>query len=361
MTIILINTQKGWRGGERQLAWLIEGLQDLNYNQILFCRKNSALEKYAISNNLNYRSFKITFYTLPFLAFTLFKIIQKENNKVVVDCHDSKSHTIGLLTKLFFTKKFKLLVHRKVIFPVTGWFSKKVKYSSTYVDSVICISKAIAKEIKTNDSTLRTVIIYDAIKPIPFINSTFLLQQTNKKNALFIGYIAALTEEKDHVSFLKTAQKLADKNINFHFVIIGIGKLKNELQQLTKDLGIENRVTFLGFLNNLNEVIPQIDLLLFTSKSEGLGSTILDFFMAKKPVVTVKNGGSEELVFNNETGFITQIGDITALTNYCLTIFSDTENTNRMVTNAYTFACNNFNIDKMVSATSAEYVYILKK
>jgi glycosyltransferase involved in cell wall biosynthesis len=361
MTVILVNTQKGWRGGERQLAWLIEGLKERKYNQILICRKNSAFEEFAISNNLEYHSFKITFYNLPSLALALNKIIKKEKNKVVVDCHDSKSHTIGLLTKLLFTKKFKLLVHRKVIFTIKGWFSSKIKYSYKSVDSVICISKAVEKVIKSNDSKLRTVVIHDAIKPIFLEKSDFLIKKTNKSNATFIGYIAALTKEKDHITFLKTAQKLSDSNPNFHFVIIGIGVLKSELEQLCSDLGIENRVTFLGFLDNLNEVIPQMDALLFTSKSEGLGSTILDFFMAKKPVITVKNGGSEELVFNNKTGFITDIGNVTALTNYCLDVFSNPENTKRMVENAFEFASQNFNVNKIVDATIAEYHYLVKE
>lgn len=361
MTIILINTQKGWRGGERQLAWLIEGLKERNYNLILICRKNTALEKFAISNNIKYYSFKIAFYNLLFLALALSKIINKETTEVVVDCHDSKSHSIGLLAKLLFNKNFKLLVHRKVIFPIKGWFSSKVKYSSKSIDSVICISKAVEKIIKSNDSKLRTVVIHDAIKPITLEESNFLIRKTNKTNAIFIGYIAALTEEKDHVTFLKTAQKLSKINLNFHFLIIGTGVLKNDLEQLTIALGIVNRVTFLGFLDNLNEVIPQIDALLFTSKSEGLGSTILDFFMAKKPVITVKNGGSEELVFNNKTGYIADIGDVTALTNYCLEIFSNPENTKRMVENAFEFANQNFNVEKIVAATIKEYNYLVKE
>jgi glycosyltransferase involved in cell wall biosynthesis len=361
MMVILINTQKGWRGGERQLAWLIQGLKEKNCKQLLICRKHSALENYAKKNNLNYQAVTIALYTLPFLAFTLSKLIKIEKVEVVVDCHDSKSHTIGLLTKLFFTKEFKLLVHRKVIFPIHGWFSKTIKYSSNYVDSVICISKAVEKKIKKIDHKLRTVIIYDAIKPISVESSDYLFQKTKKSDAVFIGYIAALTPEKDHVTFLKTAQNLANKNPNFHFLIIGVGKLKEELEQLTQNLGLEDKVTFLGFLDNLNDVIPQIDLLLFTSKSEGLGSTILDFFMAKKPVVTVKNGGSEELVFNNQTGFIAEIGDSTALTNYCLDIFGNPANTSRMVHNAFDFATQNFNVNKIVAETLSEYQFIIKK
>ena len=361
MTVILINTQKGWRGGERQLTWLIEGLTEKKYPLILICRKNSALEQFASSNNLKYYSFKIAFYNLFYLAFLLSKIIKKEQTKVVVDCHDSKSHSIALFAKLLFVNNFKLLVHRKVIFPIKGWFSGKIKYSSNYINSVICISKAVEKILQNNDNKLRTVVIHDAIKPILFKESTFLKEKTTTSNAIFIGYIAALTKEKDHVTFLKTAQKLSEINLNFHFLIIGIGALKTELENLSIALGIEDRVTFLGFLDNLNEVIPQIDVLLFTSKSEGLGSTILDFFMAKKPVVTVKNGGSEELVINNQTGYITDIGDVTALTNYCLDIFKNPENTQRMVDNAFAFASQNFNVDEIVAATIAEYHFLVSE
>jgi hypothetical protein len=69
MEIIHFNTQKDWRGGERQLAWLMDELAKKGIKQTLFCRKNSKLESYAIDQNIPYHSFRYNC-----IAYFLFRI-----------------------------------------------------------------------------------------------------------------------------------------------------------------------------------------------------------------------------------------------------------------------------------------------
>ena len=76
---------------------------------------------------------------------------------------------------------------------------------------------------------------------------------------------------------VKLCKLLLKKNHNLHFVIIGDGDNRQKLTQYALDLQISENVTFTGFIENAKKIIPEIDILLFTSTEEGLGSTILDF------------------------------------------------------------------------------------
>ena len=245
----------------------------------------------------------------------------------------------------------KIIVDRKVIFPIKGWFSKKIKYSSKYVNSIICTSNAVKNIVLESTNNKNIIVIGDMIMPNNFPKGTILKSKYNIQNHYKIGYIAAMTSEKDHYTFLKTAKEINKINPEIGFV----------LKAYSKKLQLENNVYFLGFVSNVSELINEIDLLLFTSISEGLGSTILDFFMAKKPVVTVKNGGSEELVFQNKTGLISNKKDYKSLADNCLTFFSNISFTKLICKNAFEFAVNNFSSNSITKKIIAEYEKVLTK
>lgn len=358
MEVIHFNTQKHWRGGERQLAWQMEELHKRGVKQLLLCRKKSKLEAFAINQNIEHQSFTITFYNLIYIAFKIAKLIK--NKPVILHCHDSKSHTIGLIIKLIFIKNYKLIIDRKVLFPITGWFSKKIKYASKHVDLTICVSKAVEETIFLTTKNNKTTVIGDMIFENTSEYKNLLQTKYGITQKYIIGYIAAMTFEKDHNTFLKTAKELLKFNPEIGFVLVGDGKLMTEIKAQVKELEIESNVHFLGFISNVPEIIQEIDLLLFTSKSEGLGSTILDFFMAKKPVVTVKNGGSESLVFNNQTGIICSKFNFKNLAISCLKFYTDPVFTKQITDNAYQFAINNFTPEMITTKLIEEYQKVLK-
>ena len=352
MRIIHINTQKKWRGGERQLTWLYEEIQKKGIEQILICKKKSELEVFSIQNKIQFKSFSIEIYTLFYVAFKVIKFIKKE--ETIVHCHDSKSHTIALILKLFYRSKVKVVVQRKVNFPIKGFFSKKIKYSEKYINAIFCVSKSVESTILKSTGFKNTIVIYDMVKPIEF---QLII---HSKSRFQIGYIAALTYEKDHFTFLNTAKNILKTYPNIQFIIAGEGKLKTKLIDYTAELGITNKVDFVGFIKDIPSLIAQIDILLFTSTSEGLGSTILDFFIAKKPVVTVKNGGSEELVFHNKTGFICELKDDVNLSKYCVELIKNPELMHKITENSFKFVTENFSADIITEKILDAYTKILK-
>jgi glycosyltransferase involved in cell wall biosynthesis len=350
--IIHINTQKNWRGGERQLVWLYDELKTKGINQIIVCRAKGKLSEFCKKNRINFKSFKISIFTLFYISYQVLRLVK--GSRTIIHCHDSKAHTIALIIKLFYRSKVKVVVQRKVNFPIKGYFSQNIKYSERYINAIFCVSKSVETNVLKSTKFRNTHVIYDMIKPVAITNSGLC------KEKITIGYIAALTAEKDHYTFLETAKIILENDKNFDFVIAGEGELKQNLIDYSISLGIEKNILFLGFVEDIPALISTIDILLFTSTSEGLGSTILDFFMAKKPVVTVKNGGSEELVFNNITGFICDPKDTTCLASYCIEISKNTELKNTITKNAFEFVTTNFTAEKITTDIICQYNRLLE-
>lgn len=355
MKILHLNLQKNWRGGEQQLGYLIKGLTALGQEQLLLCRKRTALEEYAICNEIPYVSIEYGLLQKPKAIHILHKLIFDKGISIV-HCHESKGHGLVILTKIILGLEAKIVLHRRVMFPISGLWSKKVKYASRYINKTICISHAVEGVFQSSTQNLNTTVIPDMVDLIfPYINQHLLTSKWGIKASKVVGYIAALTFEKDHISFLNTAKKLTDVNSEIHFVLIGSGKLEASLKSYAQELGLSKRVHFLGFLENAKEIIPEIDVLLFTSTHEGLGSTILDFFVAKKPVVTVENGGSEDLVFDGITGFICKPKDVNCLAEHIEVLLRDTELTQKITNQAASFARENFSIPVVCERILAVY------
>ncbi len=360
MKVLHINLQKGWRGGEQQLGYLMLELQKRSVKQVLVCRKDSELEKFAKENNINYFGKKKGL--VPFFqSLKKLKEIVLEEQINIIHCHESKGHSLGVYSKILYGFKSKIVLHRKVVFPIKGFLSKKIKYSDKYIAKTICISNVVKTIFEKSTENKNTVIIPDMVDlQFDYTEKQQILRKKyNVPQKTIIGYIAALTFEKDHFTFLDTAKKLLEKSDNLHFVLVGDGDLKEEITSYASSLKIEQYITFTGYIENAKQVIPEIDILLFTSTQEGLGSTVLDFFVAKKPVVTVKNGGSEDLVTNGQTGFLCEIKDSECLAEKTMLLLNDKNLTEQITENAYRKAVENFSIQSVTDRIYSVYREVL--
>ncbi|MCF6350596.1 MAG: glycosyltransferase [Flavobacteriaceae bacterium] len=292
-----------WRGGEQQLSYMLEELKLLEVNLIVLSPKKSEVEKHCMAKNINYISLKKT-HTFSLKWAKTIQNISIKKNIDIIHTHDSKAHTYAVLASVLFANKKPIVVHRKVIFKIKQNFLTKFKYNYKQVKKIICISKAVQNEVLKIVKNDNTILIYSAIKHDDIAKVNLRKKYDIPIQNKIIGYVAALSFEKDHSTFLKTAKQLLKSNSNLNFIIVGDGKLKKTIQSQITQLNIEKSVILTGFIKNAKYLINQFDVLLFTSKSEGLGSTILDAFYQKIPVVTVKNGGGEELVLSNDTGYI---------------------------------------------------------
>jgi glycosyltransferase involved in cell wall biosynthesis len=361
MHVIHINLQDGWRGGELQVSFLMLELKKKPIMQTLVCKKGSLLEKFAIDNNFNYLSLQPGFFRGLLNAKKLSQFVRK-NNVDIIHCNESKGLGISVWSRILYNNKAKIILHRHVVFPIKGFFSKMIKYSPKYNDKVICISTDGEKVIRDTTNNTNIVIIPSMTNVNYDYKNEHVLEQlgvdVSKK---IVGYFAAFTPEKDHNSFLKAAQIISVVCPEVHFVLAGSGELEENIKRFAAELDLTDKVSFLGFVPQAQRLIPEIDVLLFTSTKEGLGTTILEFFVAKKPVVTVKNGGSEDLVCDGETGFICELRDADCLAEKTIRLLQNPQLVTDITQKAYTYALENFSFNSVTEKIYAVYQEVTSK
>lgn len=134
------------------------------------------------------------------------------------------------------------------------------------------------------------------------------------ENIKFITLVANLRHAvKNQPMFLRAAQKVSRKMPNAHFVLAGEGELKNDLEKMAKGLQIEANTHFIGRCEIVPELLSISYACALTSEAEGFSNSILEYMFAGKPVVATRVGGAAEAIIENETGFLIESNDDSAL------------------------------------------------
>lgn len=123
------------------------------------------------------------------------------------------------------------------------------------------------------------------------------------------------------------------------FIIFGEGYLKPELQTLVKELGVEERVKFMGFLphSQMPKMIKACDIFIRPSLSEGFGNSFIEAMAARVPVIATLEGGIADFLVNNITGYVCQKENPESIRDTVLRIQKD-PNRQSVIDNAYKMA-----------------------
>ena len=357
MNVLHISSEMAWRGGEQQLAYLIEGVSEDKMPHYVLCAEGSALHTYCKKNGIKHSTFSKGIIA-QFSAANQTKKICRAEKIDLIHIHDSHAHNIAILAADFYGNKCPLVLSRKVIFPISGNVFSRYKYNHKQIKKIICVSNA-AREVLSRDlkDKSKLCVVYDAVA----INS-FALAKGNSlrekyrinENELLIGNIAALTSEKDYPTFINTAEILVRKGIQARFVIIGDGDQKPTLVKLVEDKKLSDKIIFYGFANKVPALLKELDLLLFTSKQEGLGSIVLGAFAAGVPVVATSAGGVPEIVKHDQTGLLAPVGDANQLAQHVMRIMESDQLKQELIKNAFSFV-QDFSVENYTRRMMAVY------
>ena len=162
-------------------------------------------------------------------------------------------------------------------------------------DRVVCNSRAAAERLLHAGLPKRKVaVIGNALPPEAFAETTPALSRA--EGTLRIGMIARMNAEyKNHRGFLRAAKLLSEKISNVQFVLVGDGPLRAGLEGEAAELGLQERVQFLGDRRDVPAVLHSLDVCVVPSASESLSNVMLESMAAGVPVVATSVGGNTEI------------------------------------------------------------------
>jgi glycosyltransferase involved in cell wall biosynthesis len=130
-----------------------------------------------------------------------------------------------------------------------------------------------------------------------------------KKNFLNLISVGRLTDQKDHMTLLKSI-KLLNSKLNVRLIILGKGKNKTMLQNFIIKNKLQNKIKLLGYVNNPYHYINKSDIVILTSIFEGLPNILLEAQYFKKYIISTKClTGPSEILLNGKAGDLIRIGD----------------------------------------------------
>jgi glycosyltransferase involved in cell wall biosynthesis len=345
MTVLEINLATGWRGGERQTLYNMVGLRNAGVAVHLACLKGSMLEANALKEG-----FAVTSCTsLPAAVLYLIRIgkqfdfIHAQNSQILTYC---------LLTKIF--HRTKIIFTRRVNFAQRGFFTK-LKYRFT--DKIVAISQAVKGTLETFTGRTDIEVISDIVnhKIGTDINRAKAeIAHLNITGQHIIGTVAALSAEKDPMTLLEGIQKLSQKRSDFNFLHFGAGELEEEVAQKIKELNLQHRYFLMGFAHHVEDFYSLFEVFVMTSKQEGLGSSVLDAFVSKVPVVSTNAGGLKDLL-SGERGIACEVGDSDEIALGIEALLEDKVKKEKYVNNAFDYVCKNHSMQHI----SDQYVALM--
>ncbi len=126
-----------------------------------------------------------------------------------------------------------------------------------------------------------------------------------------------------------------EKRVKCKLIIIGEGPDMEKVNQFLEDHPyLIDKVRLLGKVNDLYRILRLSDVFLLPSEQESFGLAALEAMAAETPVISSNAGGIPEVNIQGETGFLAEIGNVEAMSNYAIRLLSDDELLARMKQNA---------------------------
>lgn len=299
-------------GKERRLVELLKGVK----------RKGIEFELVVMDQEIHYQEVFDLHIKIHYLirdtkkdlsVFKNFYKICRNYRPDIVHCWDCMTAVISVpACKIL---KIKLVNGMVIDTPVKRnvmnkhWFRARL----TFPFSNIIIGNSQAGLVAYGAPIKRSSCVYNGIDMLRFNN---LRDRECVKKEIFggdvgevfiAGMVAAFEERKDYATMIKAAIKLSTENENIRFLLIGDGVNLKKMKGLVTPF-LSNKIFFLGKKSDVESIIDIFDvgILLTNSKvhGEGISNSIVEYMAIAKPVIATSGGGTDEIVINNQNGFL---------------------------------------------------------
>ena len=279
-----INLAKGFHGGERQTLNLIRELKVLGVEQSLICHPKGPLRQEVEALGVNTQT-----------VSHWLKGHGRRSPGDLMHCHCGRGvHWAALQHKLY---KQPYIITRRVDNPIKTNAWAKSAYQNARL--LVCVSKAVVSEVHKLNVQIKAVVIPDSFSGFEVESEKVAQIRARYKGKFLIGQAGKLLEHKGFRYTVAAAERVKQQHPNAHFLILGDGPLREELAASTKDL---DNVSMLGHKEDIGNYLAALDLFVFPSVTEGLGSTIPEAMQLDIPVLATRAGGIPDLIESGVNG-----------------------------------------------------------
>lgn len=289
---------------------------------------------------------KVSFERSPFKinnlrAIRQMKKILLENDFDIVHTHTPMG---SVVTRLAY-KKVRSKVNTRMIYtahgfhfykgaPLLNWllFYPVEKYLSKYTDTLITINKEDYNLAKKKFKKCRSV---EYVPGVGIDEDKFNFTMTKseklelrkslglKENDFVLIYPARLDKNKNQGMLIESMAELIKKHKDIHLLLPGEDELNGYYQKMAKEKNVDKNVHFLGYRNDVPNLLSISDIVVSASLREGLPVNVMEALAAEKPVVALNCRGMKDLISNNSLGYIVDNGSYEEFYNDIINIYNN--------------------------------------
>lgn len=311
------------------------------------------------------RDFKRGFY---WTVVKELRTLMKQRNIQIVRTHEYRANLHGRLAALL--AKVPCIVGS--VHNVYNARDKKLnrrilnRYLGIFTDRVVAVSEEVKKEIVRYDSVPenKVAVIYNGVDRKRFVDidaQSIRSEFHIPKSTPVIGTVGRFFPQKGQKYLLEAVAKVRNKFPHIAVFVIGDGSLKEELQDHTKKLNIEQNIIFTGVRRDIPALLSAMDIFIFPSLWEGFGNALVEAMAAGKPIIATDIPSVREILNSGKSGIVVPPANSEAIARSLDLLLSDRALAENLGNAARERALSSFTIDSTVRGYSSLYRSILEQ
>lgn len=343
--VLHVTSERGWRGGERQIFLLMRELDRLGVPQTLAAPAGSPLADLATGAGFRFTALHSSM-TLHPVNLARIARVSRDGGPLVAHAHTSPALT--LVATVRHVRPVAAVVYtRRTAFP-----ARPSRKYHTAADVYVAVSAA-AQQCLWSAGTPRHRVrrIPDAVDTEHLkVSASASLAEKRPSNAPVVVSVGHLSPEKGHRVLLEAWPAVVARVPGARLRIAGDGPERAAMEALVAHLGLGSSVELLGFREQIGNVLADADVFVMPSLEEGLGSAALEAMGMALPVVASRAGGLSEVVADGHTGLLVPPGESQPLAEAVARLLEEPETREAMGAAGLLRVTREFSADRMAAA-----------
>jgi glycosyltransferase involved in cell wall biosynthesis len=365
MVIFHLESSLNLGGQEARTLREIYAFLERGHKVILIAPLDSEIAEQAKRQNIPLRTLEMPNGAWPPSIFKLLSWIQKEGADIL-HSHSGKDALLAGITGRISRRRPAIVRTRHIVNPI------KHKHAFSYrwlPHRLLVVSDQLRERFITRHKvspekilTLKPSVDFSRYNGLPGKNE--IRRKLNiDENQFVVGMVARFRTEKGHATLVQAFQDVLRRIPNARLLLIGEDRTKasEKIKELTKDLAIEQHVSFLGFRNDVPRLLKSLDVFVLASHREPLPNVIMEAFASGCPVVATAVDGNIEVVNNGESGLLVPPRDPSAMANAIIRLYNHPEIAASYVQNAMTWVRENHEFERAMNCLEEIYRDVLKE
>jgi len=349
--ILQLHDSAGMYGAESVVLSLGKALTNTDYKSVIGCMMRGGGAKPALGQAAELCNLQTCYFPMggKFDLMVLKHLVRavKEMDVKLIHCHGYKSNLFGMISAKISRTPIITTNH---LFPPMPLEDRKLQiyskidasFTMKYLDKVVAVSEDIKTRLTgAGISENRIRVIENGIDFDTFArcNEAERIKTRGtlgvREDTIVVGTLGRLTPQKAQHVLLEALKILLEKNARLSVIIAGDGPLEGQLRANAEQLGVSHAVKFLGFRQDVVELLHAMDIFVLSSIDEGLPMALLEAMAIKTPVVATAVGDVPKVVKNMVTGILVEPGNHTVLAEGIGYLINNEQRRSEMAANAY--------------------------